>query len=195
MKIAGYIVFIAGIFIASAYAARPGELRLPEGQEPTPKQRLVAWKDAALAPFSLGLLLMVGGAVLARRRPASSGEVASQEVKSGGKLPPEELLAHLAEALERFDTSALSDSNKGPIADRIEGLLEDEVGQFLDAREELIAKLGLARFAQMIGDFAAFERNLARAWSALTDSAYDEVPPAIERAGAALGRAREAFAA
>ncbi len=193
MKYAGYIVFILGIFVASSYAARPGDLKLPEGQEPTPKQRLVAWKDVALGPFALGLLLMVGGAVMARRRPAASGEVATAELKAGGKLPPEELLAHLADALERLDVSSLTDLNKAPIADRIEGLLEDEVAQFLDAREELVERLGLGKFAQMIGDFAAFERNLARSWSALTDSAYEEVPPSLERASAALDRARKAF--
>ncbi|MCB9606030.1 MAG: hypothetical protein H6716_05525 [Polyangiaceae bacterium] len=194
MKIVGLLVFIVGIFVAGSYAARPGALKLPEGQEPTPKQRLVAWKDVALGPFAVGLLLMLGGAVIARRRPAASGEMDAKELKTGGRRSPEELLKELADAVERFDVSALSDSNKAPIADRIEGLLEEEVAQFLDAREELISKLGLNGFAQMIGDFATFERNLARAWSALTDSAYEEVPPALQRAGDALARARKAFA-
>ncbi|MGE0329037.1 MAG: hypothetical protein AB7K71_19305 [Polyangiaceae bacterium] len=194
MKILGLVVFVVGIFVAGSYAARPGDLKLPEGQEPTPKERLVAWKDVAIGPFAVGLLLMLGGAVIARRRPAASGEVDTAELKTGGRRSPEELLEQLADAVERFDVSALSDSNKAPIADRIEGLLEDEVAQFLDAREELIAKLGLNGFAQMIGDFATFERNLARAWSALTDSAYEEVPPSLERAGEALARARKAFA-
>src|SRR5690606_23295954 len=129
-----------------------GELKLPEGQEPTPKERLVAWKAAALGPFALGLFSMVGGAMIARRRPVARGEVAAKEIKTGGKRSPEELLEHLADALERFDVSTLTDSNKAPIADRIEDLLEDEIAQFLDARDALISKLGLSGFAQMIGD-------------------------------------------
>jgi hypothetical protein len=34
------------------------------------------------------------------------------------------------------------------------------------------------------------ERNVARAWSALTDSAWDEVGPSLDRARAALERAQ-----
>lgn len=53
---------------------------------------------------------------------------------------------------------------------------------FLDHREDLIDKLGVAGFAEMIGHFASMERNTARAWSALTDEVLDEVGPCVERA-------------
>ncbi len=35
------------------------------------------------------------------------------------------------------------------------------------------------------------ERATARAWSAITDQAYDEVPPSLEKAQAAIHRALE----
>lgn len=192
MKALGYLLLLVGIFVSGAYAARPGVVDVPAGHKPTPTQRLVAWKDAAAVPFGIGLLLMIGGAVLARREGTKGAETA--EGSGDGKLnTPAQMLERMEQALERLDVSAIDDTNRGPLADRMSGLLEDDVAEFLEARPRLIAQLGLAKFAQMMGDFATFERNLARAWSAATDSCYPEVAPSVERAQEAIARAREAF--
>lgn len=191
MKALGYLLFLAGIFVSGAYAARPGVVDLPAGHKPTPSQRLVAWKDAAAIPFGIGLVLMLGGAVIARRGQGADAEQA--QGRAQGKQTPEQLLERMQEALLRLDVSGIDDTNRVPLTNRMNGILEDDVAEFLDARPRLIAQLGLAKFAQMMGDFAGFERNLARAWSAATDASYAEVAPSVERAREAIARAREAF--
>ncbi len=75
----------------------------------------------------------------------------------------------------------------------LDEILESDVTDFLAQREALIAELGLSKFAEMIGHFAAMERNVARSWSALTDGADHEVPACIERARTGIRQARESL--
>ncbi|MEO0323839.1 MAG: hypothetical protein AAF447_12840 [Myxococcota bacterium] len=69
------------------------------------------------------------------------------------------------------------------------------VPDVLELRAALMDALGLEAFASMIGHFASMERNAARAWSALTDEAWAEVGPCLDRAREGLQRARDALPA
>ena len=77
------------------------------------------------------------------------------------------------------------------LADTLDELLTDTVPDFLDHREELIEKLGLETFAELIGQFASMERGAARAWSAITDEAWGEVGPSLDKAKSSLAAARD----
>ncbi len=62
--------------------------------------------------------------------------------------------------------------------------------ELLEQRLSLVAELGLARYAEMIGQFASMERNAARAWSAITDGALEEAAASVVRAKKGLEEAR-----
>ncbi len=203
MRAVANLLFVVGMLVASGYAARAVS---PEGTGPdgqvTPRDRISAWWGAAGVPFSVGALLMVVGGVLARRtRHAALGqgteregfvpEGAADQVLEGAPPGPKQvhaprnkspkaIVARIEAALEQLDAEALKDT-KATHA-KLDDILENEVSDFLEQRDQLVARLGLAKFAEMIGAFAMMERNVARAWSAITDDAPDEVPGCIERA-------------
>lgn len=217
MRALGMVLFVVGVLVASCYAARAVH---PEGTGPggevTSGDRISAWGHVAGAPFAVGMVLLVAGGLLSRvRRPgapparptptgtehegfepegamdlALEGEPVPEHEKSGHPLAPSVVLMRIASKLDKLP--------EGPPAEHVEELhrvldeiLEQDVAEFLDQREDMITDLGLTRFAEMIGHFASMERNTARAWSALTDEAYDEVPPCLERAREGLDLARK----
>ncbi len=214
MRAAGMLMFVIGVIIASCYAARAVH---PPGTGPhgavTASDRLGAWGHAAGAPFGAGMVLLVVGGLLTRMRrrgpteqPAPQGSEheggapvvpADQEPEAERHTPvenlarPEVILMRIA---ARLDALPVDDPRRDAevIQKALDDVLEVDVGDFLDQRQMLQDQLGLARFAEMMGHFAVMERNVARAWSALVDLAYDEVPPCIERAQAGLTRARHA---
>ncbi len=212
MRVVGMVMFVIGVVIASCYAARAVH---PQGTGPhgavTAHDRLSAWSHAAGAPFGAGMALLVVGGLLTRMRkregkeePAPQGSEheggapvvpADQEPEPERHTPvtelarPEVILMRMA---ARLDALPVDDPRRDAevIQKALDDVLEVDVGDFLDQRQVLQDQLGLARFAEMMGHFAVMERNTARAWSALVDLAYDEVPSCIERAQAGLSRAR-----
>jgi hypothetical protein len=56
------------------------------------------------------------------------------------------------------------------IMDELGDIMQTTVVEFVDARELLIAKLGLSGFARVMDSFAGTERMLNRAWSAASDA-------------------------
>jgi hypothetical protein len=219
MRALGMVLFVIGVLLASCYAARAVH---PQGTGPggevTSGDRISAWSHVAGAPFAVGMVLLVAGGLLSRvRRPGAppprptptgtehegfepegaadlilEGEPVPEHVKSEHPLAPAVLLMRIA---AKFDQ--LPEGNPGEHVDvlrqALDEIIEQDVADFIDQREDLIAGMGLTRFAEMIGHFASMERNTARAWSALTDEAYEEVPPCIERARAGLALARKAL--
>src|SRR5690606_461128 len=89
--------------------------------------------------------------------------------------------------------NALDGTSAGAARAVLDRILEEEVPQLLALRMELVARLGLTTFASFISPFATFERNTARAWSALTDQCVPEANASLERARAGLEAARAAF--
>lgn len=203
MRALANLLFVAGMLIAACFAARAVS---PQGTGPeglvTPGDRMGAWWGVAGVPFTVGALLMVAGGVLARRlRKLSLSQGTEHEgfVPEGaveqaleGEAPvprvvhpardktPKAIVARIEAALAALDDAALKDIEA--VHRTLDDILENEVPDFLEQREPLIARLGLAKFAEMIGHFAMMERNVARAWSAITDGVPSEVPECVERA-------------
>lgn len=196
MKALGFVLFLAGLFLASGFGARKVDVARGSGEDGfvTAGDRLDAWFDVAGMPFLGGLALMLLGGVLARRGMSAAQEVVARaEAKRAGATPskerPKELLAKMDAILAPLDASKLPGDAK-PMLTQLDALLEDAVPDFLELREAMIRQLGLATFAEMIGHFASMERGAARAWSAIVDEAWDEVAPCLERARAGLKNAR-----
>ncbi len=201
--LAGFVLFLAGLTVASWYASRvvePTELSGVDAEgEPqaTAGDRISAWGNVAGAPFGVGFVLMLAGGFLARSATSKNdeGEESSGAESSGSSLEQLQAmkgsLAALSSEVLGLDDGieelaegdiGIIETNATKLADKIEAILEEQIPTFLERREELVSRLGLEDFAEMIGHFATFERATARAWSALTDEAWAEVPPSLVKA-------------
>lgn len=192
MKFVGFILFLAGLTVAAWYAAY-----IPYSEEPAlGLDRVSLWASQAGLPFAGGMMLMIAGAIIARvaNKPLSAKRGDEAEgAPSGSEIADASLLLQeIAAEIQALETSGLPKGAK-PLADAIEVILEERVPAFLDHRQRLIEALGLEKFAEMIGHFATMERGAARAWSALTDEAWDEVEPSLARAKRAAEAARGAM--
>lgn len=71
--------------------------------------------------------------------------------------------------LADLDAQPDDDDRLAIIVDRLGELQQTHLAVFGDAREQLIARMGLGRFAGMMDRFAFAERSINRAWSAAAD--------------------------
>lgn len=65
---------------------------------------------------------------------------------------------------------------------RIDELFAEDLDIFVDARESIAHRHGLAAYGEIMSSFAAGERYLNRVWSASADGYIDEVNTYIEKA-------------
>jgi len=65
---------------------------------------------------------------------------------------------------------------------RIDELFIDDLERFVDARESIAHRYGLAAYGEVMSGFAAGERYLNRVWSASADGYIDEVNAYLDRA-------------
>ncbi len=64
---------------------------------------------------------------------------------------------------------------------RIDELFIDDIDKFVDARESIAHRYGLAAYGDVMSSFAAGERYLNRVWSASADGYIDEVNTYLEK--------------
>jgi hypothetical protein len=148
--------------------------------------------------FALGCAGMLGGAMLIRR--ADARELAAvgatrPETGGGGGGGADAYLRSLRTEVEqlRRDVSAAHDPTRRNelIVERAERIISERVPPFLDARPQLVARLGLAGYAQLMDRFAAGERQLNRAWSAAADGYEEEAVACLNNASALLEEAEQ----
>ena len=77
---------------------------------------------------------------------------------------------------------------------RIDAELMEDIDTFVEARESMIPKLGMQRYADIMSPFANAERLLNRAWSASADGYVDEVRNCIAGARVELEKAAQLLA-
>ena len=65
---------------------------------------------------------------------------------------------------------------------KIDELFMEDLETFVEARESIVHRYGLAAYGEVMGSFAAGERYLNRVWSASADGYIDEVNEYIEKA-------------
>jgi len=65
---------------------------------------------------------------------------------------------------------------------RIDELFVDDLDKFVDARQSIAHRYGLAAYGEVMSSFAAGERYLNRVWSASADGYVDEVNEYLEKA-------------
>ena len=153
---------------------------------PSPSDRLAAWFAEGGIGWLLGSGLILAGALIARKQQQdeqSGGDGSSSEADFPGTVAES---LRVVDRLEELLADLAMDTDLPEARDTIDQLADLKLGPLVDARGQLIAKHGLATFAEYFGPFSGGERNLARVWSAITDG------HAVE-ARASLAAARSNF--
>lgn len=134
------------------------------------------WFVLAVAGLGAGAWLMRTGA--GRRAQASA-----RTPTPGGQ--PDDHLAALASGVQRLlaELEHIPTQVKAStIIDRIDQMQRVHVTAFVAAREPLIARIGLGRYAEIMDAFAGGERQMNRAWSAAADDVVEESVQSLHRA-------------
>jgi hypothetical protein len=132
--------------------------------------------------FVLALAGLCGGAWLMRvssRRAAATDESA----RTGKGLSPERAAERIHEIVmevqQQLPTLPDDKARLRLILERLGEIQVELVPMVADARESLVARLGLSGYAVFMDQFAAAERQINRAWSAAADGVYAEAVECI----------------
>lgn len=160
---------------------------------PSPGERLSAWFSLAGVPFVLGIVLVIIGAVLARKASHSEAGVHEGDGE-GGPVDFGHLLGELADALHALaadagkTTPSVEDFER--VKTRVEELQTGMVERLIGARIAVERRHGLAVYAAIFSPLSAGERLLNRSWAALSDKHWPEAVACLDGAAAAFEEAR-----
>ncbi len=215
------LVMMIGLGMAAAFGARNGESQIayrhagwtvshPEAVEggeprrpaksvlrkgaPAPKVRISEWFSVGGIGWGFGILLILGGALAARRQLAeemSGGEGSSGLADFPGTLA--EIRARI-EPLGAELADLAMDETAPAAREALDALRMELIEPLVDARGQMIARHGIAAFAEYFGPFSSGERQLNRVWSALTDGHPPTAREALADAQQSFGLAAEAWA-
>jgi len=159
---------------------------------PEPRERLMGWARSNALPTALGLVLVVAGGLMSRRKGGGEEEGPAEARPSESFS---QTLTSLIEALDAMEAPLAAEPEDGTapqLRDQINGLLEGPIAGWVNRREVLIDADGLGAFAEYFGLFSAGERNLSRVWTTLTDGRPDVALDALQHSRTAF---RDALAA
>lgn len=144
--------------------------------------------------FALGCIGMLGGAMLIRaenvRRITEAGE-GRADATGSAESNLQSLRQELANLRKQLASETTADERLNLIDKQVERMTSEHVPPFLAARPILVARLGLAGYAQLMDHFAAGERQLNRAWSAAADGYEEHAVECLERAAVLLEEAEQ----
>ncbi|XOV86765.1 MAG: hypothetical protein ACFHX7_17555 [Pseudomonadota bacterium] len=205
------LILAIGVSLAAAGGARLGkadfESAVTLGQarmmetEPGPHDavgsvdsatRLAEWSDENLGLFGTGILLVVVGAVLTRRRHGSQRRAASEAHASVNLSRQLDALVQQVEVIR----NRLDQADADPLAVRsaIEDLQLNLLDPLFASRDAIELQFGLSGYAAIMGPLAGTERFMNRTWTTLVDHHRGEARASIALALASATAAREAAA-
>ncbi len=161
---------------------------------PAPGERLTAWANVGGIGWLFGVVLIVAGAVVARRELAAEARGDRGATDEQVHFP-----AMVARIRARLDALADEirdlpmDGDTAAAREALDALHADAVLPVVDGRAQFVAKHGIGAFAEYFSAFSSGERNLGRCWSALTDGHTVVARDALERARVAFGEAADAW--
>jgi len=170
VKLIGSICLTAG-FLAGSYVA-------------VEQVETVNWMT-----YGVCLVVMLAGMFQLRMARAAALEDAGEKHESDLVVLQQSLTA-LIQKVRTFESTS-SDEDQLTIHERIDAELMDDIDAFVEARESMIPKLGMQRYADIMSPFANGERLLNRAWSASADGYVDEVRDCVAAARVELEQAAE----
>jgi hypothetical protein len=191
-----------GVVMAGLFGARNGDHFAAyradqaagvESKLPDPSQRLQGWWDVGGIGWGTGIGLIVLGAALARRRQhedattTTDGEIA---VEMGQGLKQ---VLDATDAIAKQIAELPMDTDAPAARDALDALSFEVIGPLVDARARFAARHGLSVFTEYFGPFSAGERQLARAWSAITDGHSVVARESLGQAHVSFTQALEAW--
>lgn len=93
----------------------------------------------------------------------------------------ESCLERIATSINKLNADKHS-INTYDMRHRVDELFLDDLEMFVDARESIAHRYGLAAYGEVMSCFAAGERYLNRVWSASADGYIDEVNDYLDKA-------------
>ena len=160
---------------------------------PEPRERLMGWARSNALPTALGLVLVVAGGLMSRRKGGSEEEGPADAGPSESFSQTLSSLIETLDAMEEPLTSEPDDGTAPEIREQINDLLEGPIAGWVNRREVLIDADGLGAFAEYFGLFSAGERNLSRMWTTLTDGRPDVALDALQNSRTAFRGALAAY--
>lgn len=146
--------------------------------------------------FGASMLGLIAGAMLTRRavRPDPTAPRAGDACDD--PLQILDTIIHAVEQLrEQLPATGDRDAQLESVVQRVGQLQKAQLVALVDARETLVARLGLAGYAVLMDHFAAAERLLNRAWSAAVDGVLEEAVTCLDEAADQLTQSRESLVA
>lgn len=165
-----------------------------------PSLRLSSWFDLAGVLFLVGVVLIVTGALIARK-VVKAEAMAEPSGEEGGARDFGELLIELSEAVEALagqmgqmaaiEVVTVADMER--IKVQVEALQVDSFERIVASRNRIQARLGIGGFAEVFGPFSAAERRINRSWSALVDQHWPEAFASVTKAALDLKTCQDTF--
>ena len=140
--------------------------------------------------------LLVGGLIIRRLDKQAIQEKLQRETRE--EETPEAAIEQSRQELSDIVSSvgAMQDPDRmrHEITDRIDHLHETHLEAFVDSRQELVGRFGMAGFARIMDPFAAAERQINRAWSAAADEEIEESTGSLRMADELLAEVQRRMA-
>ncbi len=191
-----------GVIMAGLFGARNGDHFTGyranqamgiDSKVPDPGQRLEGWWDAGGTGWGMGVGLIVLGAVLARRRQHADATAPTDGVHG---VEMGEGLKRVLDATDAIATQIAElpmDTDAPDARDALDTLSFDVITPLVDARSRFAARHGVSLFTEYFSPFSAGERQLARAWSAITDGHAVVARESLGQARVSFTQALEAW--
>ena len=150
------------------------------------------WRELPI--FVLGCVGMLAGALVVRRDTARRLAPATDEAAAAG-AGPDASVQNLRAALDDLRGQVAQANDRDAriklIIERVDEMNAQFVAPFVAARPQLVARMGLAGYAQLMDRFAAGERQLNRAWSAAADGYEEEAVACLDNASVLFAEAEQ----
>lgn len=167
---ADYRIANAAVDVAEDDAARAKAVEARDAIGlPPPAQRVGDWFANGGIGWLFGSALILVGAVIARRQLAEEQRGGDGESDAADFPGTVTAALQVVDELEAQLADLAMDTDAPAAREAIDRLMDEKIGPLVDGRGQLIARHGLATFAEYFGPFSGGERNLARVWSAITD--------------------------
>ena len=125
--------------------------------------------------------LIVGAAGVAAIRVDDARQTKTEHHVASRIETVEGCLERIASNIKKLNAEKHS-INTYDMHHRIDELFVDDLEMFVDARESIAHRYGLAAYGDIMSGFAAGERYLNRVWSASADGYIDEVNSFLDKA-------------
>ncbi|MEX0712346.1 MAG: hypothetical protein WD278_08345 [Pirellulales bacterium] len=133
---------------------------------------------------------LVAGALMIR---SSSRRLITVSANAAGTLSPDQALQGIRDTIDelRRDVAAMpgKPARLDVVVSRLTELQKRQMADFVDSRPLIVARFGLAGYAEIMDRYAAAERQINRAWSAAADRVDEEMTACLDQASELLGEA------